>query len=154
MHCEDSNTRFCVLSALWLAVLSHVTHLYLHTLWLDDVDFVLVAAPHLVMHHGHASDWVVWPAQVHQVVVGQIPLSIWIGKITTIKTGICTGIFTQKQPYTHLNAQEKRTRLCTANIQTETAKQKVLRIQKWKVWRGFFRIRHGLILTMRYTWHK
>lgn len=57
--------------------LGQVTHLYLHTLWLDDVDFVLVAAPHLVVHHGHAADGVVGPPQVHQVVVGQIPLPVW-----------------------------------------------------------------------------
>jgi len=51
-------------------------HLNLHALGLDDVDLVLVAAPHLVVDHGHATDGVVGAAQVHQVVVGQIPLAV------------------------------------------------------------------------------
>lgn len=46
-----------------------VTHLNLHALWLDDVDLILVAAPDLVVDHGHAADGVVRTAQVHQVVV-------------------------------------------------------------------------------------
>lgn len=46
-----------------------VTHLDLHALWLDDVDLILVAAPDLVVDHGHAADGVVRTAQVHQVVV-------------------------------------------------------------------------------------
>lgn len=54
-----------------------MTHLDLHALWLDDVDLILVAAPDLIVDHGHAADGVVRTAQVHQVVVGQVPLAIW-----------------------------------------------------------------------------
>lgn len=52
------------------------THLDLHALGLDDVDLVLVAAPNLVVDHSHAADGVMRPAEVHQVVVGQIPLAV------------------------------------------------------------------------------
>lgn len=51
-------------------------HLDLHALGLDDVDLVLVAAPDFVVHHGHAADGVMRPAEVHEVVVGQVPLAI------------------------------------------------------------------------------
>lgn len=45
-------------------------HLDLHVLGLDDVDLVLVAAPDFVVHHGHAADGVMRPAEVHEMVVG------------------------------------------------------------------------------------
>lgn len=51
-------------------------YLDLHVLGLDDVDLVLVAAPDFVVHHGHAADGVMRPAEVHEVVVGQVPLAI------------------------------------------------------------------------------
>lgn len=53
-----------------------VPHLYLHALWLNDVDLVLVAAPHFIVDDGHAADGVMRSAEVHEVVVGQIPLAI------------------------------------------------------------------------------
>lgn len=59
-----------------LSVLMRRTHLDLHALGLDDVDLVLVAAPNLVVDHSHAADGVMRPAEVHQVVVGQIPLAV------------------------------------------------------------------------------
>lgn len=51
-------------------------HLDLHALGLDDVDLVLVAAPHLVVDHGHTADGVMRSTEVHEVIVGQIPLAI------------------------------------------------------------------------------
>lgn len=60
-----------------LKLASFVAHLNLHVLGLDDVDFVLVAAPNLIVDHSHAADGVVRTAEVHEVVVGQIPLTIW-----------------------------------------------------------------------------
>lgn len=52
------------------------TRLDLHGLGLDDVHLVLVAAPDAVVHDGHAADGVVRVAQVHQVVVAQVPLAV------------------------------------------------------------------------------
>lgn len=46
-----------------------MTHLDLHALGLDDVDFVLVATPHLIVDHGHAADRMMRPTQIHEVVV-------------------------------------------------------------------------------------
>ena len=57
------------------------SHLNLHALGLDDMDLVLVAAPHLVVDHGHAADGVVGAAQVHEVVVGQVPLPVCWGRL-------------------------------------------------------------------------
>ena len=49
-----------------------------HELWVDDVDPVAVAEPHLGVHLHHAPDAVVRPAQVQQVVVPQVPLPTWV----------------------------------------------------------------------------
>ena len=57
-------------------------YLYPHGLGLYNVDFVPVATPHLVVDHCHAADGVVRPAQVQQVVVGQVPLAICKGRNT------------------------------------------------------------------------
>lgn len=48
---------------------TQVTHLDLHTLRLDDVDLVLVAAPDFIVDDCHAADGVVRTAKVHQVIV-------------------------------------------------------------------------------------
>lgn len=53
------------------------TRLDLHCLGLDDVHLVLVAAPDAVVYDGHAADGVVRVAQVHQVVVAQVPLAVY-----------------------------------------------------------------------------
>lgn len=45
------------------------TYLYFHGLWLNNIDFVPVATPDLVMYHCHAPDGVVRPAQVQEVIV-------------------------------------------------------------------------------------
>lgn len=55
-----------------------MTHLNLHALGLNDVDLVLVAAPHFIVDHSHAADGVMRAAEVHEVVVRQIPLAICI----------------------------------------------------------------------------
>ena len=47
-----------------------------HELWVDDVDPVAVAEPHLGVHLHHAPDAVVRLAQVKQVVIPQIPLPV------------------------------------------------------------------------------
>ncbi|KAK2097297.1 hypothetical protein P7K49_022748 [Saguinus oedipus] len=52
------------------------TRLNLHGLGLDDVHLVLVPTPHTVIHNRHAADRVVRVAQVHQVIVAQVPLAI------------------------------------------------------------------------------
>lgn len=52
-------------------------HLDLHTLWLNDMNLVLVATPHFIVDDGHAADGVMRPAEVHEVIVGQIPLTVW-----------------------------------------------------------------------------
>lgn len=52
------------------------THLDLHVFGLNDVNLVLVAAPHLIVDDSHAADGVMRPTEVHEVVVGQIPLTI------------------------------------------------------------------------------
>lgn len=54
--------------------------LYFHSFGLDDVDLVPVPTPHFIMHHSHAPDRVMRTAQVQQVVVGQIPLTVYTGK--------------------------------------------------------------------------
>lgn len=64
----------------FLSVLPHsntpLLYLNLHRLGLDDVDFVLVPAPHPIIHHSHAAYRVVRVAQVHEVIVAEIPLTI------------------------------------------------------------------------------
>lgn len=62
-----------------------MAHLNLHALGLNDVDFVLVAAPNLIVDHSHAADGVMRPTEVHEVVVGQIPLAICTQKDTNTK---------------------------------------------------------------------
>ena len=52
------------------------THLNLHAFWLNDVNLVLVAAPHFVVDYSHAADGVMRSTEVHEVVVGQIPRTI------------------------------------------------------------------------------
>lgn len=52
-------------------------YLYPHGFGLDDVDLISVATPHLVMDYRHAADRVMRPPQIQQVVVGQIPLTVW-----------------------------------------------------------------------------
>lgn len=47
-----------------------------HELWVDDVDPVSVAKPHLGVDLHHAPDAVMGLAQVEQVVVLQVPLSV------------------------------------------------------------------------------
>lgn len=37
---------------------------------------VLVATPDSVVYNSHATDGVVWVAQVHQMIVAQVPLAI------------------------------------------------------------------------------
>lgn len=62
------------------------TNLNIHNPGIDDVDFVPVATPNLVVHNMHAADWVVGFAQVQQVVVGKIPLAITL----PVEDGHCT----------------------------------------------------------------
>lgn len=68
------------------------TCLNLHGLGLDNVHFVLVATPDAVAHNGHAADGVVWVAQVHQVVVAQVPLAVCRVRDT------CSGLATPPLP--------------------------------------------------------
>ena len=43
---------------------------------MDDVNLVLTGAPHnRVRHNDHGADRLVRPAQVYQVIVGQVPLT-------------------------------------------------------------------------------
>ncbi len=44
-------------------------NLYFHCFGMDHIDLVSVAAPHFIMHDGHAADWVMRPAEVQEVVV-------------------------------------------------------------------------------------
>lgn len=53
-----------------------LAYLYRHGFGLDNVNLISVATPHLVMDYSHAADGVVWPPQIQQVVVGQIPLTV------------------------------------------------------------------------------
>lgn len=72
---------FGIGSLSWLKV---SLHLNLHGSGMHHMDLVPVAAPHTVMHHGHAADGVVLLPQVQQVVVGQVPLPIWRRKVKTL----------------------------------------------------------------------
>ncbi len=55
--------------------------LHRHGLGVDDEDAVAVSAPHLVVHLDHGPDGVVRLAQVQEVVVGQVPLSVGGGAV-------------------------------------------------------------------------
>lgn len=65
------------------ACLNTQTHLYLdlHGSGMHHIDLVPVATPHPVVHDRHAADGVMLLPQVQQVVVGQVPLSIWQQKV-------------------------------------------------------------------------
>lgn len=69
-------------------------YLYLHCFGLNHKDLVPVAAPDLVMHYSHTADGVVWPSQIQQVVVCQIPLAICdITNICYYKSTFCYGVY-------------------------------------------------------------
>lgn len=63
----------------YITLMTCLSCLYFHSFGLDDVDLVPVAAPHFIMHHRHAADGVMRTTQVQQVVVGQIPLTVYVG---------------------------------------------------------------------------
>lgn len=41
------------------------------------MDFVLVATPDSIIHNGHAADGMVSVTEVHQVIITEIPLTIY-----------------------------------------------------------------------------
>lgn len=41
------------------------------------MNLVLVAAPDLIVDDRHAADGVMRPAEVHEVIVGQVPQAVW-----------------------------------------------------------------------------
>lgn len=50
-----------------------------HALWLNDMDFVPVSTPDMfVGYHSHTADGVVGLPQIQQVIVLQVPLTIYI----------------------------------------------------------------------------
>lgn len=57
-----------------------LSYLNLHCLRLDNMDFVLVATPDSIIDHSHATNGVVSVAKIHQVVITEIPLTIWVKK--------------------------------------------------------------------------
>lgn len=62
------NTKYYIMKSWSLRFIcdsGFMAHLYLHALGLDDVDLVLVAAPHFIVDDGHAANGVMRPTKVH-----------------------------------------------------------------------------------------
>lgn len=57
-----------------------------HALWLNNMDFVPVSTPDMfVSYHSHTPDGVMGLPQIQQVIVLQVPLTIYVKKTTVSK---------------------------------------------------------------------
>lgn len=54
-----------------------------HALWLNNMDFVPVSTPDMfVSYHSHTADGVMGLPQIQQVIVLQVPLTIYVKETT------------------------------------------------------------------------
>ena len=51
-------------------------YLYFHAAGVYNLNFIAVATPHFIMNYSHTTDGVVWPAQIQQMIVVEVPLTI------------------------------------------------------------------------------
>lgn len=85
-----------------------LSYLNLHCLRLYNMDFVLVATPDSIIDHSHATDGVVSVAKIHQVVITEIPLTIWGEKQVWKDASPSWHVSIQQNPlpfYIHLGIQ-------------------------------------------------
>ena len=59
-----------------LSFFQWICYLYFHASWMNDLDFIAIAAPHFVVHHCHTTNGMVRATEIQQVVIVEVPLTI------------------------------------------------------------------------------